>query len=303
MTMVEAMISIFILLIMSMMIGQTMQNAIKFQTLLEDRDVTVRQARVAMGKIKREIAAAYLTPSQNAVDTVQTVFVAQDSDPDSIFFATMAHQRIYRDSRESDQSEITLWTEKMDRDKGQGYVLYHRESPRVDEEPDEQGTVYPLAYNVRSFNLRFLDPVDGEWKEEWDTRATDTLYRLPRSVEIALVLIADDPGRPGKYIDVPFLTAVNLQYGGRLMSESNPMANRGGQSPFGGMGNPLMKSPLAGPGAPWNGFGEQPVAKPPSRKVTKDKKGKGGGKRPTMTTNGKGPVNPVSDLRNMSRNK
>ena len=62
MTMVEAMVSVFILVFMSVMIASTMQNAIKFQKILEERDVTVRQARVTLGKLKREIAAAYLTP-------------------------------------------------------------------------------------------------------------------------------------------------------------------------------------------------------------------------------------------------
>jgi general secretion pathway protein J len=247
------MVAISILLIMGLMIAESLNNSIEFQRLLEDRDVTIRQARVTMSKIRREIEMAYLTPSQHAVETVQTVFVGMNDDPDQLFFATMAHQRVYRDSRECDQAEITLWTERATEEQGRGHVLFHRESPRVDERPDEDGIVYPLAYNVRSFNLRYLDPMDNEWTDEWDTRNTETIYRLPRAAEVGLVLIAPDPMDEDRSIDVPFMTTINLTYGGKLMSKGNPLNNRVSQSLFGGNGNPLMASPLAAFGA--NGFG------------------------------------------------
>lgn len=253
MTLMEVMISVTIVLIMGLIIAESLANAIEYQRILEDRDVTIRQARVTLSKLRREIEQAYLTPSSTALETVQTVFVGQDEEPDSLFFATMAHQRVYRDSRECDQSEITIWAERASEAQGPGYVLFHRESPRVDHEPDLQGGVYPLAYNVRSFNLRYLDPRDGEWKEEWDTRSSDTLYRLPRAVEVGLVLIAPDPTDEGRSVDVPFVTSIALNYGGRLTSVGNPLANRGGQSLFGGMGNPTIPPPYVY-GQPWAGL-------------------------------------------------
>lgn len=263
MTLIEVMISVFIVLVMGLIIAESLSNAIEYQRVLEDRDVVIRQARVALSKIRREIEQAYLTPSQTALETVQTVFVGLDEEPDTLFFATMAHQRVYRDSRECDQAEITLWAERATEEQGRGYVLYHRESQRVDHEPDEQGSVYPLAYNVRSFNLRYLDPKDVTWREEWDSRGTDTLYRLPRAVEVGLVLISPDPTDEDRTIDVPFVTTIALNYGGRLSSKTNPMANRGGQSLFGGNGNPQIPSPLLGMGANgFTGFGSSQISPP-----------------------------------------
>lgn len=252
MTLMEVMVSVTIVLIMSLIIAESLSNSIEYQRILEDRDVTIRQARVTLSKIRREVEQAYLTPSTTALETVQTVFVGQDEEPDSLFFATMSHQRVYRDSRECDQSEITLWTERATEAQGAGFVLYHRESPRVDHEPDLQGGVYPLAYNVRSFNLRYLDPKDNEWKPEWDTRSSETLYRLPRAVEVGLVLIAPDPTDAGRTVDVPFVTSIALNYGGRLTSIGNPLANSGGQSLFGGLGNPTIPPPFTY-GQPWQG--------------------------------------------------
>lgn len=264
MTILEVMVAVTVVVVMGLVIAESMTNAVEYQRLLEDRDVTIRQARVAMSKLRREIELAYLTPSQLATETIETVFVGMDEEPDKLYFASMSHQRIYRDAREADQAEITIWAERATEEQGHGYVLFHREAGRVDEEPDEGGIVYPLAYNVRSFNLRYLDPQDGEWKEEWDTRSSETLYRLPRAVELGLVLIAPDPTDKDRTVDVPFLTTVGLHYGGRLQNLGNPLANRAQQSLFGGNGNPLMVSPIAGN---FGGFGSGtlPGARPTPR--------------------------------------
>jgi hypothetical protein len=98
---------------------------------------------------------------------------------------------------------------------------------RIDEEPAEGGRVYPLAYNVKEFNLRYLDPKTNEWLDEWDSRSGDTANRLPRSVEIALELIAVDPEDPDRTIEVPYLASVNVEYADRLTQSS--LSNGGGQ--------------------------------------------------------------------------
>jgi len=216
MTILEMTVAIAVLLVMSLIVYQSLSSSIEFNQLLSRRDATTRTARATLSKLRREIELAYLTPSREAVRTVRTVFVGMDDEPDQLFFATLAHQRLYVDSRESDQAEITVWAESSPRELGDGYILYHRESPRVDYEPGEGGRVYPLAYNVRSFNVRYLDPLNNEWRDEWDTRETDTLYRLPRAVEIGLVLIAEDPDDSDRTIDVPFLSRFTLTYAQHL---------------------------------------------------------------------------------------
>ncbi|MEZ4322767.1 MAG: type II secretion system protein GspJ [Myxococcota bacterium] len=219
MTILEMSVAIVVLLVMSLIVYESLSSSIEFNNLLGKRDATTRAARTTLSKLRREIQLAYLTPSREAVETVQTVFVGMDEEPDKLYFASLAHQRLYVDSRESDQTEITVWAESSPRDVGDGYILYHREAPRVDHEPGLGGRVYPLAYNVRSFNVRYLDPQTNEWRDEWDTRNSDTLYRLPRAVEIGLVLIAEDPDDPDRTIDVPFLSRFTLTYAQNLAKE------------------------------------------------------------------------------------
>lgn len=217
MTILEISVAITVLLVMSLIVYESLSSSIEFNELLSKRDGTTRSARATLSTLRRELQLAYLTPARTALETAETVFVGMDEEPDKLYFATLAHQRLYMDSRECDQSEVTVWAESSPRDVGEGYIIYHRESPRVDHEPGQGGHVYPLAYNVRSFNVRYLDPQTNEWRDEWDSRNADTFYRIPRAVEIGLVLIAPDPEDSEETVDVPFLSRFTLVYGQRLM--------------------------------------------------------------------------------------
>lgn len=243
-TIVEVMVAMAILLIMVATTGAVLANALEIRKVLEDRDSTTRAARVALGTIRRNLQLAYLTDQVSPTFTYQTVFVGLDGRTDSIFYATRAHQRLYRDSRESDAAEISLWAETS-RASRRGYTLYQRESQRVDEEPDEGGRVLPLAHQVRTFELRYLDGTQDVWREEWDTRSVDQANRLPRAVQIGLVLVGVDPADSERTIDLPFFTTVLLEYadplprgdmgallgvgGGGGSQPTQPTTNFGGQ--------------------------------------------------------------------------
>ncbi|MBX2796247.1 MAG: GspJ family type II secretion system protein [Myxococcales bacterium] len=244
-TLVEAMVAIAILLVMSLVVAESLRNSIEFHNLLSNRDGTVRTARVVLSKLKRDLQLSYLSPNRTQPQRFLTVFVGLDEEPDKLYFATLNHQRLYLNSREADLAEVTVWAESSK--EGPGYTLYHREAPRIDGEPDEQGVVWPLARNVRSFSLRFLDQQSGEWREEWDSRGADTPYRLPRAVEIALVLIAPDPEDPTgeRTVDVPFLTTVVVEYAPRMPNPNDPLSNLGGAA---GGGNTAGVNGLAGGG-------------------------------------------------------
>jgi type II secretory pathway pseudopilin PulG len=241
MTLMEVMIALGIVVVIATIGWASVRDAIALNDALAINDDTTRSARVSMDRLRRELQLAYLTPHRvgdpwglgagNPNDplaqafgaaaqqpvvtgepTYQTLFVGQNDDPDTLWFATLAHQRLYKNSRECDQAEITVWAERARREQGVGHVLFHRESQRIDGKPDEDGRIWPLAYNVRSFNLRYLDNQTFEWFDEWDTRTADTPYRLPRAVQIGLVLLAPDPDDEDRTIEMPFLTTVPLQY-------------------------------------------------------------------------------------------
>lgn len=269
MTMVEVMIAIAIVTFVGVMGWESIETAIALNDVLELHDGTNRQARVSLGRLRRELQLAYLTPNRpgGAVANGQqaaaaaagtaaaapvvvgeprylTVFVAENSDPDRLWFSTLGHQRIYHNARECDQAEVTVWAERAEREQGKGYVLYHRESQRIDGKPDEDGRIWPLAYNVKSLDLRYLDGTQNEWVDAWDTRSADTPYRLPRAVQIAMVLLAPDPEDEEDVVEIPFFTTIPLQYadpvtpkvGADLMSAAGVPGAVGGMPAAAGAG-------------------------------------------------------------------
>ncbi len=214
-TLIEVIAALSILMVMSVLTWESISGSFQVRQALMERDETTRAARVAMGRLRRELQLAFLSKYPSAIETYSTLFVGLDDNPDQLYFTSLSHQRLYRDSRECDQTEITIWAESAP-NRGEGYILYHREAPRIDEEPDEDGVIYPLAYNLRSFSLRYLDPTINEWVDEWDTRKTDTANRLPRAIQIGLILIGQDPEDKDRTREFPFLTTVRLEYADQL---------------------------------------------------------------------------------------
>ena len=208
-TLIEVVISLGILVFIGAMTWQTIAGSLMLREILEYEDSVSRSARVAMDQIKKELRVAFLTSNIQAVNTYQTVFIGKDGgDEDSLWFNTMAHRRKYVNAREGDQAEVTLWADKGT--KQTGTVLFHRESGRVDHEPERGGVVLPMITHVKQFNLRYLDGQINEWVEEWDSTGAEQNNRLPRAVEITLVIEKEHP-ETGEEQEFTFLNTVVLE--------------------------------------------------------------------------------------------
>lgn len=214
-TLLEVVVALSILSLICLITFQSISNTLTTREALETADAANQSARVALDRLRRDFRLAYLTKSTSAINTYVTSFVGQNADPDRVWFATLSHRRMYRESRECDQTEITYWTED-DPDMPGAYALLRREAPRIDNEPDKQGLIAPLAYHLRSMDFRYLDAKTGEWFDEWDTTGVDQANRLPRAVQIVLVFIVPDPDDPEKSIEQPFATTVILHFADRM---------------------------------------------------------------------------------------
>lgn len=222
----DVMISVAILLMLSMFTVVSIRNATSMNKALKAQD---RSYRTPMLVIRRQIQLAFLTESITAAERYRTVFVGNDGNPDTLWFTTRGHQRRYRDSRESDKAEVSIWAERMPRIDGfetEGNILYYRLAPIVDHEPAEGGTIQPLAYNVKSFNLRYLDGRVNVWRDEWDSRSADAPNMLPRAVEITLVMLVPDPKRPDRFVERPLKSTVSLAF-------AQPMVQQRANQDFG----------------------------------------------------------------------
>lgn len=211
-TLIEVIVALGIMVVIGTLAFSTLSSSVQLRDILEEDDVVARSARVALDRLTRELSLAYLTENTN-VNTFQTVFVGRDeSDGESMWFATTSHRRTYRNSRESDLTEITLWLED-DPDSSTHSVLLHRESGLIDQFPDEGGAILPLARNVTRFQVFYLDNQTAEWLEEWDSTGVDTPNRLPRAVQIVLGLARPDPDDPDDFIEQIFVRTVVIERG------------------------------------------------------------------------------------------
>ncbi len=155
------------------------------------------------------MSSAYLSmhvPSNLALVTEKTAFVGKNSNQfDRIDFTAFAHRRTDRDSHESDQAEVGYFV-VSDPDNAENVDLVRREQSPIDYEPLKGGIVDVVAEDVEEFDVRYLDPLTGQWVETWDsTQVNGQPNRLPLAVRIRLVLKGVGAGLPYSYMTKVFL--------------------------------------------------------------------------------------------------
>lgn len=214
-SLLEVVVAISILAMIVLITFESISNSLTTREALETEDSSNQSARVALDRLRRDLRLAYLTPNTAAVNTYVTTFVGQNRDPDVLFLASLSHHRMYRESRECDQTEITYWAEP-DPDVSGAYALLRREAPRIDNEPDQQGLIAPLAYKLKSMDFRYLNPKTNEWLEEWDSSGVEQANKLPRAVQVVLVFLVPNPDDPNATVERPYATTVLLHFADRM---------------------------------------------------------------------------------------
>jgi general secretion pathway protein J len=154
-------------------------------------------ARLALTRLSREVSMAFLSDNYDRDRHRErlTLFVGRE---DELLFTTMAHQRLHRDVRESDQAVVEYVLER-DPDRPGEEALFRRSKPRLDDEPDRGGRKDLVADRVTSFRLRYWDPRRAEWAREWTTRSTEHANELPSRVRFELE-VARDGGGTEKFV-------------------------------------------------------------------------------------------------------
>ena len=105
--------------------------------VVRQQDERYGAARLALARIAREVSMAFLSENWDANryrDRV-TLFVGRE---DELLFTTLAHVRLYRDVKESDQAVVEYRLD-ADPDHPSERALFRREKARLDDEPDRGG--------------------------------------------------------------------------------------------------------------------------------------------------------------------
>ncbi|MFZ5894511.1 MAG: prepilin-type N-terminal cleavage/methylation domain-containing protein [Myxococcota bacterium] len=191
-TLIELLVAISILAMVSMLIYSAFAAMRRSRDGLQRIQDRYREGRIAMEFIRRDLSSAYISlhlPIDQRQLVQKTSFVGKRGTPtDRVDFNSFSNVRRDRDSKESDQLEVSYFGAQNPGNSGT-LDLARRSSARPDLDPQHGGRVEVLATDIDLFQLDYLDPMTGKWTETWDsTQVTGQPNRLPFQVRITLVL-------------------------------------------------------------------------------------------------------------------
>lgn len=213
-TLIEVMVAVALVAIISLLTWQALGTLTASKERFEDEDVLFGEATLALTRMTRELESAFLYSSPNLLgrtpsgeQRTKNVFIGTDEGgQDRLVFVSLSHNRYLQDAKESDQAEVSYFLEPDE--EGGLFVLKKREASPPDAEPEEGGETRTVLNHVKELNFRYYDGQKGEYGDGWDSTKVDNLNKLPRAVEVLLVM--KDPAAEEEE-DRRFLTTVFLE--------------------------------------------------------------------------------------------
>jgi general secretion pathway protein J len=197
-TLVEVLIAVGITATMAVMTIGAVRQVDRAAEVARGQNERYAAARLALSRLSREVSMAFLSENYDSTrlrDRPPTLFVGRE---DELLFTTMAHVRLYRDAKESDQA-VVEYVLDADPDHPGEKALFRREKPRLDDEPDRGGRRDLVADRVTSLRIQYWDPKRKDWAREWTARSVEHQNELPPRVRLELeVKLAD--GRVERFV-------------------------------------------------------------------------------------------------------
>lgn len=201
-TLLEVTIAVAITAVMAAMAFGAFRRAAAARDITEEQEERYAGARVALTRMSRELSEAFLSDHYDRKRFPRERPTLFRGRRDGVLFASMSHQRLVRDAKESDQALLEYSVDR-DPDFPGGRALFRREKVRFDDQPDRGGSRVVLCHFVKSLELAYWDWSKQEWAPEWST-APGERPLLPTRVRLKLVLLMPD-GR-----EVPFETQAQV---------------------------------------------------------------------------------------------
>lgn len=244
-TLMEVLIAMALLSAMGVMMFVMFSLTIQGQEEVRAANDRLNAARTSLNLMARELSMAYLSTHVDEEEERRRTFF--DGEQDTVNFTTLAHRRLVRGAKESDQAEVG-YSLGRDARYGDRRVLIRREKVTIDDRPGKGGVEEVLAVDVKKLEFEYWDARKEEWNSDWqvdfedvvqkadeiesDTASEERLSMLPFRVKIKLIL-EDDDKRP---FPLETQTPVYMRRALRFRQVANPAA---GTRP----GTPLTNTP------------------------------------------------------------
>ncbi|HVG59088.1 MAG TPA: type II secretion system protein GspJ [Hyalangium sp.] len=200
-TLMEVMVAVAITALMGTIVTMAFQTGFRAKELVEGEAEHYRMVRVALNRMAREIGSAFVSDRYDPkryrdANDRPTNFVGEQ---DRLLFTTFAHQRLYTDSKESDQAVVEYFVESSTEKGARGRQdLKRRVNPNIGERMDRGGTTDVLFEGVKKLEFEYWDSERKQWDDEWDTRRNERKSFLPTRVRITLLAL-DENGKEARY--------------------------------------------------------------------------------------------------------
>jgi len=186
-TLIELMVAMSITAIMGVMVAGAISQIDHASEITRAQDERYGEARRALTRLSSELAMAFTSEHFDRArysNGRPTLFRGQE---DSLLFTTMAHVRLFRGAKESDQSVVEYLVDR-DPENRDADALYRREKLRIDDDPEGEGRRDLVARNVKRLTLSYWDAKKKEWVREWDTTRVERKDELPTVVRAEVEL-------------------------------------------------------------------------------------------------------------------
>lgn len=160
-TLVEVMIAAGLLAMMGAILGTSISAVLGAITDNREMQDRYHAARVALGRMQREIAMSYLSKHQSEQRSTKTVFLGKSN---RLTFTYMGHRRIAKGGIESDQGVVEYYLERKG---GELPSLVRREKVIIDDVPEKEGRRQVLASDVRKLTFEYWDMDKESWRSDW----------------------------------------------------------------------------------------------------------------------------------------
>ena len=207
-TLIEVMVAISILAVVATLVWSSFRQTSQTKLRIEAQAIRYRTVRIALDRMAREIAMAYLSQNEDTAQPERRTRFAgkHHGNFDELTFSYFGHQRLYEEATEGDTAVVAYTTEPS-RERRGTTDLVRRETRRLGYQRPEDlaGQRDVLCDDVAKVRLEYWDSRDKQWREEWNTTTADgQIDRLPGKVKITLVA-RDDQNR-----EVPFQTQTRV---------------------------------------------------------------------------------------------
>lgn len=200
-TLMEVMIAVAITALMGALVTTSFHTSFQAKEVVEAESEHYRMLRSAMNRMTREIGAAFISEAYDArryrdQNDRPTNFIGER---DRLLFTSLSHQRLYADTKETDQVTIEYQVKRAeDREARNRQDLFRRANPLIEDRMDRGGTEYVLFEGIKKIEFAYWDSEKKEWDDEWDTRRPERMAILPTRVRITIVA-PDENGKETRY--------------------------------------------------------------------------------------------------------